>query len=99
MERTITIEGTASITAKPDWIKIVISIFGESKKYQDAVSLADEKIKSVTDELVSIGFEKEGIPFMLHRQSLPEEIPKEALLIWLQPVKEDIAESMLFRSC
>ncbi len=61
MERTITIEGTASITAKPDWIKIVISIFGEAKKYQDAVSLADEKIKSVTDELVSIGFEKKGI--------------------------------------
>ncbi len=61
MERTITIKGVARTTVKPDYIIITMSITGEEKKYQDAVASADAKIKSLSDQLIAVGFDKEGI--------------------------------------
>ena len=61
MDKKITVKGIGSITAKPDYVIINLTIDATNKKYEKAVEDATEKINKLSNALVEIGFEKNDL--------------------------------------
>lgn len=61
VDRKITVKGIGSITAKPDYVIINLTVDATNKKYEKAVEDATEKINKLSNALVEIGFEKNDL--------------------------------------
>jgi len=58
MERTITVKGVGSVSVKPDYIVLTLSIEGKDKSYEKAMDGATGKIDLLEAAAQRIGFEK-----------------------------------------
>ncbi len=58
MERTITVKGVGSVSAKPDYVVLLLSIDAEDKEYEKALEDAAGKIDLLESAARRMGFEK-----------------------------------------
>ncbi len=58
MERTIIVKGVGSVSVKPDYIVLTLSIEEKDKSYEKAVDGAARKIDLLEDTAQRVGFEK-----------------------------------------
>ncbi len=58
MERTITVKGVGSVSAKPDYIVLSFSIEGKDKDYEKAMERAARKLDLLEAAAERVGFEK-----------------------------------------
>ena len=56
--KTITVKGTGCVSAAPDVVELRLSLDSRCPEYQAAMEQARGRIASLTDALVSVGFEK-----------------------------------------
>ncbi len=56
--RSITVKGTGSVKAKPDFIVITFRLKAADRSYEKAMALASRQIDAVNEALSGIGFEK-----------------------------------------
>lgn len=61
MERTITVKGVGTVSAKPDYIVISMNIISKDMEYVKAVSAANERIGLLQTAIMKAGFEKEDL--------------------------------------
>lgn len=61
MNRTITVKGIGSVSAKPDYITILFGIKSREKSYDSAMQMAAEDIERIQSAIIPLGFEKESI--------------------------------------
>ncbi len=61
MDRRITIKGVGSVSAKPDFVEITMSMVTKHMEYDRAMNLASKKINELNKALTSNGFSKEDI--------------------------------------
>ncbi len=61
MDRKITVKGIGHISAKPDYVIINMTVDATSRKYEQAVKEASEKIDRLSASLSSVGFEKDAL--------------------------------------
>ena len=58
MQRTITVKGVGTASAKPDLIVITMALNNQNVDYETAVAKSAKQIKELCSALVKIGFEK-----------------------------------------
>lgn len=61
MKRTITVKGVGTVSAKPDYIVISMSIISKDMEYVKAVDNANERIRLLQNAIIKAGFEKEDL--------------------------------------
>ena len=59
--RTITVKGTGSVSARPDYIILSLNIEALSETYDRAMTDASERIKKLQDATVYVGYEKSDL--------------------------------------
>lgn len=59
--KTITVKGVGSVSVKPDFIVLSLSLESIAKEYETAMNLAAKKIADLNKSLEKIGFEKESV--------------------------------------
>ena len=58
MTRTITVKGTGSVSARPDYIILMFSISAKDPDYETAMKTASERIAALEAAALAAGFEK-----------------------------------------
>ncbi len=61
MARTITVKGTGSVSVRPDYVILNMTLDSLDRAYDRAMELASEQIAALTDSLVASGFAKEDL--------------------------------------
>lgn len=61
MPRTITVKGVGSVSAKPDYIALTLTLESQNLNYEAAMEQAAERIEQLTNALVAAGFEKDAV--------------------------------------
>ncbi len=61
MPRTITVKGIGKVSAKPDYVVLSMSMESKNRDYDEAMSLAEQKIAQLNESLASVGFEKDSV--------------------------------------
>lgn len=59
--KTITVKGTGSVSVKPDYVVLSMSLETKNRDYETAMRKAADKIEHINKSLQSIGFEKESV--------------------------------------
>ena len=59
--RTITVKGTGSVSARPDYIILSLNIEALSETYDRAMSEAAERIERLQGATVRVGYHKEDL--------------------------------------
>lgn len=59
--KTITVKGVGSVSVKPDFIVLSLSLESKATEYEAAMKLAATKIADLNKSLEQIGFEKESV--------------------------------------
>jgi len=77
MERTITVKGVGSISAKPDFIVLTLSIEEKDKSYEKAMGEASRKIDLLESAVQCIGFEKGALKTISFNVSTQYESVKD----------------------
>lgn len=61
MGRTITVKGIGQATAKPDYVVLSMVLQSLHEDYEQAMSIASDKIEQINDALAVIGFENDDL--------------------------------------
>lgn len=61
MPRTITVKGMGSVSAKPDFIVLTLSLESQNMNYEAAMEQAAERIEQLTNALMGAGFGKDAV--------------------------------------
>ena len=61
MMRTITVKGVGSVSAKPDYITITMTVEALDKSYEKAMLDAAKRIEMIQRAAVEVGYEKEDV--------------------------------------
>ncbi len=61
MTRTITVKGTGSVSVKPDYVVLNMTLESLDKEYDRSMALASKKIAELTEALGAAGFAKEDV--------------------------------------
>lgn len=73
MRRTITVKGVGSVSAKPDYIELNLSITATEKDYEKAMENAAERIVLLENAVESVGFEKSALKTLNFKIDTHEE--------------------------
>lgn len=61
MDRIITVKGRGSVSAPPDWIKIIMNLEAMDMDYHETMDMAAEQLKELRSCLLEYGFKKQDI--------------------------------------
>ena len=77
MTRTITVKGIGSISAKPDYIELTLSIDATEKDYEKTMENAAERIALLEKAVESVGFKKDALKTLHFKVDTHEEQIKD----------------------
>ena len=80
--RTITVKGTGSVSAKPDYIILTLNIEALSETYDRAMSEAAERIEKMQGAAVRVGYHKEDLKTTSFDRSEERRVGKECRSRW-----------------
>lgn len=61
MNKTITVTGNGKVSARPDYVRLTMSLEAKDSQYDKAMEMAANKIEQLDACLVAVGFEKSAI--------------------------------------
>ena len=59
--KTITVKGVGSVSVKPDYVVLSMSLETRNRDYETAMREATSRIDQINESLSAIGFEKESV--------------------------------------
>lgn len=61
MSKTITVKGIGKVSARPDYVILIMKLEAKDKEYDKAMEMAAGQLNQLNDCLARIGFEKENV--------------------------------------